>query len=357
MSASESPSNLPHYELEAGWADMSAVPDAAMAWAHSGLVATSDGELIGFHAGQLVAFDKAGDVHRVVRPGLTEGHGITLVREADQEYLWISDPGFVFSTTLDEGDEEFAALFGRGLHLDIRGGRVVKMTLHGEIVAELPAPPTNPAYQSGPMGTYCPCATAVDEVRFGGSGDIWVADGYGTSLVHRFDGTGHYLSTLSGEEGAGRFACAHAVFIDRRPGKDPELYIADRHNQRVQVYDLQGAYRRTFGDDFLDSPSAFAHWQDFLVIAELYGRLAVLDQDDALVGYIGADPDGPKQQDWPTKPGWPNDLTENGRAQPPQLQHPHRFNSPHSLAVDADGALHISEWVIGGRYTRLTITP
>jgi hypothetical protein len=29
------------------------------------------------------------------------------------------------------------------------------------------------------------------------------------------------------------------------------------------------------------------------------------------------------------------------------------FNSPHSLAVDADGNLYVSEWLIGGRYTKL----
>src|SRR5277367_6199317 len=85
----------PSYSFSSYWADLSAVPDAATSWAHNGLVITSDGELIGFHAGQLVAFDRNGRVVRVVRPGLTEGHGITLVREGDEELLWITDPGFV----------------------------------------------------------------------------------------------------------------------------------------------------------------------------------------------------------------------------------------------------------------------
>ncbi len=34
---------------------------------------------------------------------------------------------------------------------------------------------------------------------------------------------------------------------------------------------------------------------------------------------------------------------------------PSEFNSPHSLATDADGNLYVSEWLIGGRYTKLKI--
>src|ERR1039458_4354710 len=158
------------------WADLSEVADSASSWAHSGLVATSDGELIGFHAGQLVAFDHHGAVSRVVRPGLTEGHGITLVRDGDDENLWIADPGFVFGSTPEEGDEAWTAIFGKGIRLVNREPRVVKMTLAGEILMELPLPPRDPDLP-GMMGEYCPCGTAVDEERFGGSGDVWVADG------------------------------------------------------------------------------------------------------------------------------------------------------------------------------------
>jgi sugar lactone lactonase YvrE len=351
-----SDTEIPPYEVTTGWADLAPVPDASSAWAHNGLVATSSGELIGFHAGQLVAFDPHGQVRRVISQGLTEGHGITLVREDGQEYLWISDPGFLFACTTDDGDEALAPMFGKGLHHHASDPRVVKLTLAGEICVELAVPAPNPSYPPGPMGPYCPCGTAVDEQRFGGSGDIWVADGYGSSLVHRFDRTGRHLSTISGEEGAGRFNCPHAVYIDRRGGKTPELYIADRGNKRVQVYDLDDRYLRTFGDRFLNSPSGFAQWGDLLVIAELFSRLAALDSDDNLIGYIGADPDADPQPDWPRRPGWPNTLADNGRAVPPQPD-PDRFNSPHSLAVDAEGNLYVSEWLIGGRYTKLKSVP
>jgi hypothetical protein len=120
------------------------------------------------------------------------------------------------------------------------------------------------------------------------------------------------------------------------------------------VYDLQGRYLRSFGELFLSSPSGFALWGDLLVVAELYARLAVIDAEDNLVGYIGADPNA--KDGWPERPGWPNALGEDGGVVTPRLpDRDDRFNSPHSVAVDRDGNLYVSEWLIGGRYTKLVI--
>ena len=102
------------YDVNPDWTDLAAVPEAVNAWAHNGIVVTAAGELIGFHAGQLVAFDRNGHFSRSVRPGLTEGHGITLVREGDDEFLWVSDPGFVLEVGLDHGDEQWEARLRQG---------------------------------------------------------------------------------------------------------------------------------------------------------------------------------------------------------------------------------------------------
>jgi hypothetical protein len=305
--------------------------------------------LIGFHAGQLVTFDKRGHVLRRTPLGLTEGHGITLVREDGQEYLWVADPGFTVSTGADyEPDRTLRPEWGNGLRRAIDRPRVVKVSLDGRLVLELPEPPTDTRWLPGRLGSYRPCGTAVDEARFGGTGDVWVADGYGSSLVHRFDDSGQHSLQLSGDEGAGRFECPHAVFIDRRDGKAPELYIADRGNRRVQVYDLDGQYLRSFGAGFLNSPSGFVQWGEVLIVAELFARLAVLDDADGLIGYIGFD------EVAANRPGWPNAIAADGRAQAPELTAAGRFNSPHSMAVDTDGNLYVAEWLIGGRYTRLS---
>src|SRR5262249_38328560 len=135
------------------------------------------------------------------------------------------------------------------------------------------------------------------------------------------------------ERGGGRrtVLVLHSVFVHRREGRDAELYVADRSNRRIQVFDLDGAFLRSFGNGFLDTPSGFARWGDRLVVAELSGRLAVLDEADELVGYVGADPERGKGR--ASRPGWPNALTDDGRATAPRLPEPGHFNSPHSVAV------------------------
>ena len=192
-----------------------------------------------------------------------------------------------------------------------------------------------------------PTSVAVDEERFGGSGDVWVADGYGQSYVHRYDKTGAYIGSINGEEGsAGRFNCPHGIFIDRRRG-EPELYVADRANARVQVYALDGSFKRVFGSEFLTTPSAFVTHGDQMIIAELRARLTVVDGDDNLVCYLGAN------ESVCDVDGWPNNRDSEGKLIPTSLLEPGKFNSPHGMAVDADGNLYVAEWLIGGRLTKL----
>lgn len=341
-------------EVTSDWADLAAVPGIDSSWAHGGLASAREGGLIGFHAGQLVTFGEHGDVARVVATELVEGHGLTVLGGGRDALLWVCDPGSALARCGDDGDEGLVALFGKGVRQVPGAPRVVKMRLDGGIVAELPRPPTEGADPAG--GSYAPTAIAVDEELRGGGGDIWIADGYGSSLVHRFDASGRHVSVLSGEEGAGRFDCPHALLIDRRWAAIPKLYVTDRGHRRVQVYDLEGRYLRSFGEGVLNSPSALARWGDLLVVAELFGRLAVFDATDRFVGYIGAGPDAdvdPARR-WPARPGWPNDLSTDGRATPPAAGDGDGFTSPHSLAVGTDGSLYVSEWLLGGRYHKVT---
>ncbi len=100
---------------------------------------------------------------------------------------------------------------------------------------------------------------------------------------------------------------------------------------------------------------AFAVSDDLLVIAELYARLAVVDAQDNFLGYVGAGDSAQKGLGWPERPGWPNALSGDARIMQAHLPDRQEFNSPHSLAADADGSLYVSEWLIGGRYTKLKI--
>jgi hypothetical protein len=313
-------------------------------WAHHGLVVCGD-EVITFHEArpEVLFLGLDGEFRRSWPVDLVEGHGFTLVREGEQELLWIADNGSKFHR---EDDGEYVAT-GPPAHGSYRRvgppvhGTVAKFDLHGNERLRLEMPPL-PMYDEG---DYCPTQVAVDEERFGGTGDVWVADGYGQSVVHRFSPDGSYLTTITGQEGAGHFWFPHSVHIDRR-GAHPELYIADRKNKRVQVYDLDGTFLRTFGEDFLVSPGGFAPWGDELLIAELDARLTVVDGQNRFVCYLGEYDETSRSE-----LGWPNVMVDGKPHRPPLVDG--RFRTPHGMAVDCDGNVYVSEWFIGGRLVRL----
>jgi DNA-binding beta-propeller fold protein YncE len=69
------------------------------------------------------------------------------------------------------------------------------------------------------------------------TGDIFVTDGYGNRRVVQFDAKGKYVKEW-GEEGnqPGQFALPHSIVADSKGW----LYVADRENARIQVFDTKG---------------------------------------------------------------------------------------------------------------------
>ena len=324
------------YQWIDNWARTPDTESARTGWAHHGVVATEAGDVIAFHqaGATFLVFDREGALQRSWASELTEAHGMTLVKEGGAEYLWIADNGRKRQPKFSYEYPDSAPKIS---------GRVVKMTLDGQTVMELQRPDL-PVYQDG---DYMPTWVAVNEERHGGNGDVWVADGYGQNHVHRFNKAGEYLSSINGEEGdAGAFDCPHAVFIGGRKA-EPELYVADRANGRVQVYGPEGRFRRVFGSDFLTSPSGFATHGDLMIIAELRARLTVLDINDNLVRHLG-DNEAVCDVD-----GWPNMRNERGELVLTKHLQPGKFNSPHGMTVDSNGNIYIAEWLIGGRFIKL----
>ena len=322
------------YEWVGDWARIPDTESAREGWAHHGVVVTEGGDIVTFHQGDatVLVLDKEGNLKRSWASGLTEGHGMTLVKEGDSEYLWIADNGA-------KRNPKAAYDYPPGA----RRGQVVKMGLDGQTVMSIERPELA-IYREG---EYSPTWVAVNEERYGGNGDVWVTDGYGQSHVHRYDKKGGYIGSINGQEGAaGAFSCPHAIFIDTRKS-EPELYVADRANGRVQVYDLEGKFKRVFGSDFLTSPSGFATHGELMVIAELRARLTIVDANDRPVSYLGANEQVCDLE------GWPNNENEKGEVVPTKLLEPGKFNSPHGMAVDSEGNVYVAEWLIGGRFTKL----
>jgi hypothetical protein len=154
------------------------------------------------------------------------------------------------------------------------------------------------------------------------------------------------LFVIDGSEGAaGNFKCPHWIFFDTRK-KNVELYIADRANDRIQVYDTKGKFLRCLTTG-LTTPSVFATFDNYMVVGELKARLVIMDINDKIVGYVGA---GLQHV---TKEGWPNRMVDGKRVPPTDIK-AGEFNSPHGMCTDTKGNIYVSEWLLGDRFTKLS---
>src|SRR6476620_5221636 len=168
-----------------------------------------------------------------------------------------------------------------GLHIDANdilyctddGGHVVrKCTTEGKVLLELGVPGKPAPYMSGTPFHRC-THTALSP-----RGDIYVSDGYGNARVHKFSPDGKLLMSW-GEPGTGEgeFNIVHNICCD----PDGWLYVADRENHRVQVFDDNGRFETEWNNMHRPNGMCIATGRDPLI-------------------YIGeGGPSGEINRDWP----------------------------------------------------------
>jgi DNA-binding beta-propeller fold protein YncE len=84
-----------------------------------------------------------------------------------------------------------------------------------------------------------------NDVAIAANGDVFVAQGHtpggGDPRVLKFDKTGKFITTWGGHgKEPGKFEVAHAAAFDAQG----LLWVADRENQRIQVFDTDGKFVR-----------------------------------------------------------------------------------------------------------------
>jgi hypothetical protein len=227
----------------------------------------------------------------------------------------------------EENGEEFIY----AAHLGKR--RAVKLKLDGTEVWAIGHPAESGKYQN--PNQYSPTGIAVAP-----NGDVYIADGYGQNWIHRYDKNQKYVASYGGRgKGEGQFTTCHGIAFDKRGGKNL-LLVCDRENRRLQHLDLGGKFVAVVATD-LRRPCAISFHGDHVAIAELEGRVAILDGNNKLVSVLG---DNPNKQQWAKFPVPPAEWTEG------------IFNAPHGISYDHQGNLYVMDWNQSGRITKMNKT-
>ena len=290
------------------------------AHSHGGIAEDSAGNLyFSFNSAPHVrVFSPAGEQVRNLELSGEQIHCLTISQDNEGEWLW---------------------------DLNLEQGTISKNTLDGKLIKRI----GHADFKVGDERLKV-TAMSVDPT----TGNLWVTDGYGLytpgesggnkvfcfgpnlELQFAFDGT---------EAACGSFKEPHWILVDTRK-PHPEIYIADRSNHRLVVYSNEGKFLRVI-DGILHTPSALSLTGDHLVVAELKGRVHVLDKNDNVIGTFA---DGSA---YSQVPGWPNRRDGDNVISPLEDIEEGKLNSPHGLHADKAGNIFVHEWLQGTRITKL----
>jgi DNA-binding beta-propeller fold protein YncE len=203
------------------------------------------------------------------------------------------------------------------------GAAVRKCTLQGKVVLTIGTPGKPAPRFSGDPFNRC-THTALSP-----QGDIYVSDGYQNARVHKYSPDGKLLFSW-GEPGtaAGQFNLVHNIACD----DDGWVYVADRENHRVQVFDGNGKYQTQWNNLMRPCGLFVTRGKDPLAIIGELGpetvatltsgvpnlgpRVSLVSAKGEVLAHLGTQPLG---------------------------EGPGQFIAPHGIAVDSRGDIYVAE--------------
>lgn len=269
-----------------------------------------------------VAQDKAGNIYVS-----TDGRNGIIVYKPDGAYDHTIATKFagIHSLSLREenGEEFLYAAF-------LKGHQAVKLKLDGTLVWKIEVPMESGLYKDANQFKPTSVCAAPD-------GSIFVADGYGASVVHKFDAGLKYVKTFGGADaGSGRFKTCHGIAVDTRAAK-PSLLVCDRANRRISRFDFDGKFIEVVTEG-LRLPCSMSIRGECIAVAELEGRVAILDKDNKVTAVLGDNPDTKQRANYGVPPAqWVEGI----------------FTAPHGVCWSADGTLYVQDWNSTGKLTKL----
>lgn len=191
--------------------------------------------------------------------------------------------------------------------VDVAGHKVLKMSPAGKVLMVLGGVGVATGDQ---MAKYA--FNRPTNVGFAADGSFFVTDGYGNSRVTKYSKDGDYLKQW-GSKGAGesQFDIVHDIVVD----KAGLLYVADRENHRIQIFNQEGKLLKIWPDLGAAWGLAYVPKDDIFFMSDgVNDQVIQLDKDGHVLGIIGS----------------------HGKAAG-------KLHYPHSVAVDSTGAVYVAE--------------
>jgi DNA-binding beta-propeller fold protein YncE len=279
------------YEVAEGWG---ALPDGWKFKEVASVGVDANDNVYAFNRGEhpMIIFDKDGNFLRSWGEGVfPRAHGITMAPDDT-----------MFCT--DDGDHT-----------------VRKCTLDGNVLFTLGVSGQPAPFMSGDPFNRC-THVAIDPRN----GDFYVTDGYGNARVHKYSPDGqHLFSWGQSGTGPGEFNIAHNVGTD----KDGWVYVADRENHRVQIFDSNGKFETQWVN--MARPCG-------LYIDQEAGLVYIGELGAAIGANIQATGLGPRVSIYDTSGNVVARLGNQGEG-----EEPGKFIAPHGVCIDSRSDIYVGE--------------
>ena len=242
-SAASIPASVPELDFDSV-ADFFKLPDGMNFGEVSGVAVNSKGSVFVFTrsnsaggpayapaAAQLLEFNPRGQFVREIGKGL---------------YAW----SFAHTVRVDRDDNIWA--------VDKGSDMIVKFNPAGRVTMVFGRRRESADAETGPWERPDPPLAHVDglfrqptDVAWDSQGNTYISDGYVNSRVAKYDRNGDWVKSW-GERGTGpgQFRLPHAIAVDR----NDLIYVGDRSNRRIQVFDAEGRFLRLFTIDVPPAP-------------------------------------------------------------------------------------------------------
>ena len=187
---------------------------------------STTGPAYGAAAAQLLEFDSDGKFLREIGHHLYAWSFAHMVKIDRDDNIWAVDKGSDMVIKFNP-EGRVALVFGRKQEASDEGTEPLRHP-------KPPLPPVDGMFRQ------------VTDVAWDSAGNAYISDGYINSRVAKIDKDGNWLKSW-GESGdqPGQFNVPHSIAVDAKDN----IYVADRGNRRIQVFDTEGKFVRQFAID------------------------------------------------------------------------------------------------------------